>query len=41
MNKTNLRVVYPVGAGGQFLAYAISKSLKDMKIIQGRAGSSL
>ncbi len=29
MNKTNLRVVYPVGAGGQFLAYAISKGLKD------------
>ena len=29
MNKTNLRLVYPVGSGGQFLTYAISKGLKD------------
>ena len=35
MKKSNLRIVYPVGAGGQFLAYAISKAFKD-KVAQYR-----
>jgi hypothetical protein len=28
-HRNNVRIVYPVGAGGQFLAYAISKGLCD------------